>query len=212
MLAVCSILLVACAAALFVDLLYERRQHNRRAQFLRQRMSAEDGQQQTLHRAQCFALFRKLFKPHLDVTSDLPQLIDVVNLGMEGGLTFEIAFDIYAQRFDTQLALECRPYAMSMREGVVSREDALNELSQRLKDRSFDRFVRMVNRAVGAGSKLAPMLDNLAQEVRKTRKSNLEERIAKAPTKMLLPTGVLILPAMLILIAGPFLTQLIGQL
>ena len=38
----------------------------------------------------------------------------------------------------------------------------------------------------------------------------LEERVAKAPVKMMLPTGTLILPAMLLLVMGPILLELAG--
>ena len=40
------------------------------------------------------------------------------------------------------------------------------------------------------------------------RKTRLQEAIAKAPVKMMLPTGTLILPAMLLLVLGPVLLEL----
>ena len=41
-------------------------------------------------------------------------------------------------------------------------------------------------------------------------RDRLEERVAKAPVKMMVPTGVLILPAMLMLVLGPVLLELAG--
>lgn len=38
--------------------------------------------------------------------------------------------------------------------------------------------------------------------------ARLEERVAKAPVKMMMPTGALILPAMLLLVLGPVLLEL----
>ena len=51
-------------------------------------------------------------------------------------------------------------------------------------------------------------LSLLASEARAVRKAKLEEKVAKAPVKMLLPVGTLILPAMLILIMGPIMLDL----
>lgn len=39
-------------------------------------------------------------------------------------------------------------------------------------------------------------------------RAQVEERVAKAPVKMMVPTGTLILPAMLLLVLGPVLLEL----
>ena len=41
-------------------------------------------------------------------------------------------------------------------------------------------------------------------------KARRQEAVAKAPVKMMVPTGVLILPAMLMLVLGPVLLELAG--
>ena len=40
------------------------------------------------------------------------------------------------------------------------------------------------------------------------KQAQVEERVAKAPVKMMIPTGTLILPAMLLLVLGPVLLEL----
>ena len=47
-----------------------------------------------------------------------------------------------------------------------------------------------------------------AEQARAARKAQVEERVAKAPVKMMIPTGTLILPAMLLLVLGPVLLEL----
>ena len=37
-----------------------------------------------------------------------------------------------------------------------------------------------------------------------------QEQVAKAPVKMMVPTGTLILPAMLIMVLGPVLLEMAG--
>ena len=58
------------------------------------------------------------------------------------------------------------------------------------------------------GSSLAESLESAAAEARAEHRARLEERVAKAPVKMMMPTGALILPAMLLLVLGPVLLEL----
>ena len=52
------------------------------------------------------------------------------------------------------------------------------------------------------------MLDALSRESSGAYRTKIEERVAKAPIEMLIPTATLILPAMLIVILGPVLLDL----
>ena len=63
-------------------------------------------------------------------------------------------------------------------------------------------------RSLRFGSTLAPDLEAAASEARARHRAQVEERVAKAPVKMMVPTGALILPAMLILVLGPVLLEL----
>lgn len=147
-----------------------------------------------------------------DIARDLPELLDVVRLGIEGGMSFEASFSLYVERFDTDLARACRPAARLMATGVEGKEVVLRELSDELGSTGFRRFAGAVARSSTYGARLAPALADLAREQRETMRADREEAVAKAPTKMLLPTGVFILPAMLMLVAGPFLLELLEQM
>ena len=63
-------------------------------------------------------------------------------------------------------------------------------------------------RSLRFGTSLASNLSLLSSEARAVRKAKLEEKVAKAPVKMLLPVGTLILPAMLMLVMGPIMLDL----
>ena len=58
------------------------------------------------------------------------------------------------------------------------------------------------------GSSVAEGLESAAAEARAVHRAQVEERVAKAPVKMMVPTGTLILPAMLLLVLGPVLLEL----
>jgi tight adherence protein C len=55
---------------------------------------------------------------------------------------------------------------------------------------------------------MAQALAAQAGAVREARRMDVEERIQKAPVKMLIPTSVLILPALILAILGPMLAPL----
>lgn len=137
------------------------------------------------------------------VEQHLPEMIDALSLGLGAGLSFESAFRLYCTRFMDPLAQACAEAYRSWDSGLMSREDALRGLAERLDVPVMSRFVSNVLRSLRFGSPLARTLDALAEEARSNYKARIEERVAKAPAKMLMPTTALILPAMLILVMAP---------
>lgn len=139
---------------------------------------------------------------------DLPMMLDMLAMGMRAGLSFDAAFEIYTDRVDGVLASECRLALSSWKSGVVLRDEALRRMARRLESEDVARFVEMSLQSISLGSPLGKVLGELAVEMRARRRADAEERIAKAPVKMLVPTGVLILPAMLIVVMGPVVIEL----
>ena len=74
------------------------------------------------------------------------------------------------------------------------------------------RFVNALRQAFILGSTLGPALSALSQDVRKYRAARIEERIAKTPVKILAPLGLCIVPAVLILLMGPIMSQVLQGL
>lgn len=143
---------------------------------------------------------------------ELAPMLDVLAMGVRAGLSFDGAFGVYVGHGKGLLARECTEAYRTWTSGAVSRETALDGLARHIGSRDVRRFVDMVEQSVALGSSLAPVLSDLASEMRRRRRADAEERIAKAPVKMLVPTGVLILPAMLLVVMGPVLLELAGDL
>ena len=72
----------------------------------------------------------------------------------------------------------------------------------------FSRFASTAVRALSYGAPMVALLQDYATEARKIYRDNQREKVAKAPVKMLIPTGTLILPAMLMLVIGPILLDM----
>ncbi|MDR1775461.1 MAG: type II secretion system F family protein [Actinomycetes bacterium] len=143
---------------------------------------------------------------------DLPDMVDVMRLAFDAGLSFDQAFDLYLDRFDNELARCFLVARQSWQVGMQSRIRALEDVAADIGEESLFRMIAALRQAFALGSALGPAFETLSFEVRRYRKAALEEQIAKTPVKILVPLGVCLLPAILILIMGPIMSQALSGL
>lgn len=144
------------------------------------------------------------------VERQLAQMIEVIILGLQSGLSFDRSAKLYTAYFEGSLKESFSRAQSQWEHGLLIRSEALKSLAETYDSSLFFRAIESINRSLRFGSSLSESLSLIASEARSVRKTTLEERIAKAPVKMLLPVGTLILPAMLILIMGPILLDLMN--
>jgi len=140
----------------------------------------------------------------------LSEMLEVVALGLRSGLTFDRSFGLYGSHFDNAFARSCAKAHRSWSIGLVTREEALRELAASYECGQLTHVVDGIIRSLRFGAPLTEALEDAASQSRAEFRTALEERVAKAPIKMMLPTGTLILPAMLLLVMGPILLELAG--
>lgn len=140
----------------------------------------------------------------------LSQMIEVLMLGLRSGMSFDRSLFLYRQYFSGGLSFSIALAQDQWTHGLVERDTGLRALAESYDSPLFERMAEVVVRSLRFGTSLIDGLGVLAIEARSIRKAKLEEKIAKAPVKMLLPVGTLILPAMLILILGPILLDLMN--
>jgi tight adherence protein C len=181
---------------------------------LLQRGSSQSGLSPLLAKTPLALLFRRREKEQRRASfeRDLPALLEVVALGMQAGMGFDQAFALYTERFETPLALCCRESLDVWRKGLKSRDEGMRQLAERVNTSSFRHFSSSVLRALRFGAPMTQLLLDLAREARKEYRAERQELVAKAPVKMLLPTGALILPAMLLLVMGPIVLDLMRKM
>ena len=138
----------------------------------------------------------------------MSEMLEVVALGVRSGLSFDRSLQLYTGHFDDGLARECAVAQRSWEAGLATRQDALRALAQGYDNPLFSRTVSAIIRSLRFGTSLGEVLEQAAEQARAARKAQVEERVAKAPVKMMIPTGTLILPAMLLLVLGPVLLEL----
>jgi tight adherence protein C len=143
---------------------------------------------------------------------DLPALLEVIALGMQAGMGFDQAFALYTERFSTPLAQCCKDSLEVWHKGLRNRDEGMRQLAERVGTSSFRQFSSSALRALRFGAPMTQLLLDLAEEARKEYRAKRQELVAKAPVKMLLPTGALILPAMLLLVMGPIMLDLMRKM
>lgn len=138
---------------------------------------------------------------------EMPTLIDVLTLGLSAGLSFDASLSLYCDRYQTELSQAFSEAMLSWRMGVTSREGALEVMACELGVDALARFATVVGESLDFGSPLASALEVQAKAIRDEQRAQVEEEIEKALVKMLVPLGVLVVPAMLLAILGPLLAS-----
>jgi tight adherence protein C len=133
---------------------------------------------------------------------ELPELIDLLVVTLEAGVSFIASLQMAADRLDGPLGTELRITLQEQRMGLTTNE-ALKGMLARAETPGMRTFVRSVLQGETLGTSTGQIMRNLAVEMRKRRRSAAEERAQKAPIKILFPLVLLIFPAMFIVLLGP---------
>lgn len=137
--------------------------------------------------------------------AELPRMLDILAMGMHAGLSFDTAFGLYVRRFESELAVLCSERFELWQRGLISRDEGLQQLASNINLPLFDSFCRTASRSIQYGVPMAPLIKEYASQARREYRNKQKELVLKAPIKMLLPTGTLILPAMMMLVIGPII-------
>jgi len=133
---------------------------------------------------------------------ELPELIDLLVVTLEAGVSFIASLQMAADRLAGPLGVELRLTLQEQRMGLTTNE-ALKGMLARADTPGMRTFVRSVLQGETLGTSTGQIMRNLAIEMRKRRRSAAEERAQKAPIKILFPLVLLIFPAMFIVLLGP---------
>jgi tight adherence protein C len=133
---------------------------------------------------------------------ELPELIDLLVVTLEAGLSFLASLQMASQRLEGPLGDELRLAMQEQRMGLTA-NDALQGILRRAETPALRAFVRSVLQGETLGVSTGAIMRNLALEMRKRRRAAAEERAQKAPVKMLFPLIFLIFPALFVVLLGP---------
>jgi len=86
----------------------------------------------------------------------------------------------------------------------------LHDIAEALDLETLRRLAGRVSAAERLGSSVVLILRAEAEEARRERRTIAGRKISQAPTKILIPTALLILPVTLIVLLGPALPQVVN--
>ena len=151
----------------------------------------------------------------LEITSALPEALDLLIVSLEAGLTFERALRRTVEdlkTFQPVLAAELGQASLDMSVHGRSRDDALTRVAERLDSREIRDLATTVAQSERHGTPTADALRNLAGSARVDALARVEAKIARLPTLMVLPSIACLLPGFLIIVGGPAMIQLVEEL
>ena len=145
------------------------------------------------------------------IEKDLPDLIDLLVVMLEAGLSFPQSLRLAATKIKEPLASEVRLTLQEQNMGLTLAE-ALEHFYERVDAPGVRMFSRSIAQGETLGVSTGQIMRNLAVELRKRRKAYAEERAQKAPVKILFPLLFLIMPALFIVLLLPVMIRILDVL
>jgi tight adherence protein C len=141
----------------------------------------------------------------------LPDLIDLLVVTLEAGLSFPQSLRLAAGKIKEPLSSEVRLTLQEQNMGLTLVE-ALENFLNRVDTPGVRMFSRSIAQGETMGVSTGQIMRNLALEMRKRQRAYAEERAQKAPVKILFPILFLIMPALFIVLLLPVMIRVLDTL
>ena len=145
------------------------------------------------------------------VRKAMPDALDLLTICVEAGLGFDAAMSKVHEKWDNELAMAFGRVIREIQLGKL-RRDALRDMAERLGIAEMTSFVAAVIQSEMLGVSMAKVLRIQSDQMRVRRRQYAEEQAHKAPIKMIFPMGLLIFPALMIVLLTPAALRLSGSL
>jgi tight adherence protein C len=158
-----------------------------------------------------FVIQRRAEARVLRIDRSMPELIDLLVVTVEAGLSLAAAIQLAGERMRGPLGEELRIVIQEQRMGLTPVQ-ALENMVARCPTPAVESFTRAMTQGQVLGFSVGQILRTLAVEMRKRRRARAEQQAQKAPIKMLFPLILMIFPAMFVVLLGPALVSVLHAL
>lgn len=157
-----------------------------------------------------FWMSQLINKRQKQILKSMPFVVDLLALSTEAGLDFIGAIQkVVDKSAPSPLIDELGQMLREIKVGS-SRGEALREMSTRIGMQEVNSFVAILISADQMGASIGKILKQQSDQIRIERLLRAEKAGAQAASKVLLPSVVLLLPAVLLMIFGPFILSMVG--
>ncbi|CAB4330065.1 MAG: hypothetical protein F2839_00450 [Actinobacteria bacterium] len=132
----------------------------------------------------------------------LPDAIDILNLCVESGLTFQAAMAQVSTILEGPVSQEFSRVQRQMQLGQPMIA-SLQDMAARNDSPDLERFVAVIVQADKLGIPIAAVLGEQSREMRMKRRDRAREAAQKVPVKILMPVMLCFLPGIFIVVLGP---------
>ncbi|MDO4203928.1 MAG: type II secretion system F family protein [Selenomonadaceae bacterium] len=132
----------------------------------------------------------------------LPEVLDLLSVSVEAGLSFDGALRRIVDRMTGPLVDECKKLMGDIRMGMI-RRTALQKMAERCDVDEVSLFVTSIIQAERLGTSMGRTLKIQADNVRERHRQYVRALALKAPVKIVFPLVFFIFPALLIVALGP---------
>jgi tight adherence protein C len=136
------------------------------------------------------------------ILDTLPDALDLLTISVEAGLGFDAAIVKVTEKLKGALSDEFKRAASEQRVGK-SRQEALRGILDRVEQKELANFVSAIIQADQLGVSMSKVLRIQSEQMRMERRQRAEEKAAKAPILIMLPTIGCIFPSLFIVILAP---------
>jgi len=148
------------------------------------------------------------------IARGLPDALELLVVCVEAGLSLDDSLDrVVMELGDTHRALADELALLAADLKILpSREQALNNLADRIDLPSIRSIVGTLSQTMRFGTPLAHAMKVVATEMRNDVLVNMEERANRLPALMTVPMIVFILPTIMLILGGPAMLRVLDQL
>ena len=155
-------------------------------------------------------LKRRVASRQLEIFETFPDALDLMTVCVEAGLAMDAALARVGNEIGLKspvLAEELQLVTLELRAGSA-KEKALRNLALRTGVEDVDALVKMLIQADRFGTSVGTALRVQSEQLRTKRRQMIEEKAAKIATKLLFPLIFCIFPALLVVLLGPAVLQI----
>ncbi|MDY0961152.1 MULTISPECIES: type II secretion system F family protein [Massilia] len=156
------------------------------------------------------ALKRRIANRQREIFESFPDALDLMTVCVEAGLAMDAALARVGSEIGLKspvLAEELQLVTLELRAGS-SKEKALRNLALRTGVEDVDSLAKMLIQAERFGTSIGTALRVQSDQLRTRRRQLIEETAAKIATKLLFPLIFCIFPALLVVLLGPAVLQI----